>query len=93
MDAIFIAFKDMRVLVLTRWDEKYFRDMPSLEIDLLVLCNNPRVNIPLLKERFNVSRIIADGSNYTSYIREIESACLDEGILFHSIAAEGYFHY
>ena len=93
MEAVYFIYREKRMLVLAGWDERYYPFVPSLPVDILVLCNNPRIKIDRAAERFNVSIVVADGSNYTSYIRRMASACRESGIPFHPTGSSGCFTY
>ena len=93
MDAVYFVYREKRVLVLGGCDGSYYPFLPSLPIDILILCNNPRINIPLVCGRFNISMVVVDGSNYPSYTRRMEAACREAGVLFHSTRQSGSLIY
>jgi competence protein ComEC len=93
MDAACFDFRGKRILVIGRWDERYCRGFPSLDTDLVVLCNNPPANIPRMAELFKVSLFVADGSNRSSYARRTGTACREAGVEFYSTGTAGCFVY
>ena len=57
----------------------------------LVLTNSPKINLNRLLKILQPKIIIADGSNYRSYLERWEETCLKENIPFHATAKNGAF--
>ena len=91
MDGIYAVYGEKKILILFRMEEKALYGLPPLRADILVLCNNPRINIPLIIKHLDVSIIVADGSNYTSTLKRIEQECEEPGMPFHSTPSMGYY--
>ena len=59
--------------------------------DFILLTQSPKINLQRLIEEFHPKMIIADGSNYKSYILRWENTCKDFNIRFHCTAKDGAF--
>ncbi len=64
-------------------------DIPGGPPDLVLLTGSPRIHLGRLIERHNPKQIIADGNNYTSFVRRWEQTCLAYGVPFHTTAQSG----
>lgn len=93
MEGFYSRFKSKNMLVLSDWNENYCSGLPAMDIDILVLCHNPKIHIPLMESLLNPALIIADGSNYSSYSKRIESECREAGIPFYTTGTRGCFFY
>lgn len=63
----------------------------QLKIQILLLTNSPKVNLNRVIERTNPEQIIADGSNYYSYVKRWKSTCRSKKIPFSHTAKRGAF--
>lgn len=54
------------------------RNSPKINLDQLILCSQPKL-------------IIADGSNYKSYIRRWKNSCIKAKIPFHATGEKGFY--
>ncbi len=61
----------------------------SFKPDMVLLRNSPKVNLNRLIKHLQPKRIIADGSNYKSYIARWEETCKNEKLPFHATAKKG----
>ncbi|HEA30948.1 MAG TPA: ComEC family competence protein [Leeuwenhoekiella sp.] len=59
--------------------------------DYILLRQSPKINLERLFSDFPEVQIIADGSNYKSYIHRWKTTCLKEKIPFHSTYEKGTF--
>jgi len=59
--------------------------------DILLLINSPKVNLERLIDELHPSKIIADGTNYQSSIRQWKATCLKTKIPFHATAEKGFY--
>ncbi len=59
----------------------------------LLLTNSPKVNLDRLISTTNPSQIIADGSNYISYIKRWRATCLKRKIPFHYTGEKGFYKF
>ena len=66
-------------------------ELPGFKPDLIILTNSPKVNLDRIIEKFNPEMIIADGSNYRSYIVNWKATGLNKKIPFHATSEKGAF--
>ncbi|HEX8270776.1 MAG TPA: ComEC/Rec2 family competence protein [Flavobacterium sp.] len=59
--------------------------------DILILIQSPKINLERLLSEYKPGVIVADGSNYRTYVSLWRKTCLRKNISFHSTADEGYF--
>jgi len=64
---------------------------PSPNIDYLVLTQSPKINLARLLDSVTTKQVIADDSNYTSYVQRWKATCLKKGIPFHHTGEKGAF--
>ncbi len=57
----------------------------------IVLTQSPKINLNRLISRYPTATIIADGSNYKSYVKRWENTCIKQKIPFHSTYEKGAF--
>lgn len=65
--------------------------IPDFEIDVLLLRQSPKINLDRLIEGINPTLIIADGSNYKSYVKRWQKSCMKHHINFHYTGQYGAF--
>lgn len=63
----------------------------NLKTDYIVLTNSPKINLERLLKTLQPKTIIADGSNYKSYVERWKATCLKANIPFHSTYEKGAF--
>jgi len=66
-------------------------DLKAFKPDYIVLSQSPKINLERVLKRFPNTRIIADGSNYKSYVDRWESTCLKKKIPFHNTYEKGFY--
>ena len=66
-------------------------NVPELNPDYLVLRNSPRINLMRVLDSIKPKLIIADGSNYKSYLQRWEATCIKQKVPFHLTSREGAF--
>lgn len=66
-------------------------NVPSLKPDYILLRQSPKVNLNRLIDSLNPKQIIADGSNYKSYIANWEAICKKRRLPFHQTGKKGAF--
>jgi len=93
IEGIYVDFSGKRILILRKWNELYCRQIPPLEADVLILCDNPGINLSTIINNFGVKQVVADGSNQLWYVKKIESACREAGMVFHSTRTGGCFSF
>ena len=59
--------------------------------EVVVLTQSPKINLKRLISMIKPQQIIADGSNYKSYIKLWKTTCEQEKIPFHATAEKGYY--
>ncbi|MES2864641.1 MAG: ComEC/Rec2 family competence protein [Bacteroidota bacterium] len=59
--------------------------------EIVVLTQSPKINLKRLISTIKPQQIIADGSNYKSYIKLWKATCEQEKIPFHATAEKGFY--
>lgn len=87
-----------RIPSVLRYDEKFLVIIDSSGVypstispDYVLLTHSPKVNLQRLLDSLQPKEIIADGSNYTSYVKRWEATCLKNKIPFHHTGKKGAF--
>lgn len=60
-------------------------------VDVLVLTQSPKINLSRLITEIQPKAIVADGSNYKSYVNRWKATCEKEKIPFHATAEKGFY--
>lgn len=84
----FHFYKDQKILIIDSLGI-YNIDVPT--IDFLILKNSPEINLERLIEVVDPTFIIADGSNYPSFVNQWKETCKKGKIPFHSTREKGAF--
>jgi len=63
----------------------------SFQPDYILLRNSPKVNLTRMIENLQPQQIIADASNYKSYVKRWTATCRDKKIPFHYTNEKGAF--
>ncbi|MBR9844976.1 MAG: ComEC/Rec2 family competence protein [Algicola sp.] len=63
----------------------------SFRADYILLRHSPRINLKRLIDSLQPELIIADGSNYKSYVQRWKRTCLMEKLPFHQTSEKGAF--
>lgn len=58
-----------------------------------LLTNSPKINLDRFISTTNPTEIIADGSNYTSYVNRWKATCLKRKIPFHYTGEKGFYKF
>jgi competence protein ComEC len=72
-------------------DENVLYDFPSLTGCVVVLRNSPKVHLDHLIQQLQPKKVVADGSNYKSFIKRWEQSCKSNGIELHDTSTEGAY--
>jgi competence protein ComEC len=80
-------FKNKKILVI---DEKSVYDN-TLIADIIIIRNSPKINLDRLLDLYQPEIIVADGSNFKSYVELWKKTCSKKNIPFHSTLEKGYF--
>ena len=62
-------------------------------VDYLILTQSPKVNLERVIDSVRPSQIIADGSNFLSYIKRWEATCAKKKLPFHYTGEKGAFYF
>jgi len=78
-----------RILIIDSTAIFNLKEIDSL--DYLILMNSPKVNLERVVEQFEPTYIVADGSNYYSYLERWRETALKKKIPFHHTGKKGTF--
>ena len=81
-------FHDKKFLII---DSLSFYNTPHFRPDYVLLRNSPKINLMRLLDSIKPELIIADGSNYKSYLQRWEATCLKQKVPFHWTSREGAY--
>ncbi|SKB81453.1 ComEC/Rec2-related protein [Maribacter arcticus] len=65
----------------------------STSMETILLTQSPKINLERFIDRINPKEIIADGSNYRSYIDRWRMTCLKNKIPFHYTGEKGAYYF
>ncbi|MBE9576065.1 ComEC/Rec2 family competence protein [Flavobacterium proteolyticum] len=82
-----ISFRNKRILVI----DSLGIYKTSIRPEIIVLTQNPKINLSRLIQEMHPREIIADKSNYKNTIKRWEATCGKEKIPFHAIAEKGFY--
>lgn len=68
-------------------------DLKSVKFDWILLRNSPKINLEKVIKILKSKLIIADGSNYNSYVKRWQKTCTKKSIHFHDTFEDGAFIY
>jgi len=74
-------------------DSLSYYNFKSVKFDWILLRNSPKINLEKVLEILNQKLIIADGSNYKSYVKRWQKTCAKKSIHFHDTFKDGAFIY
>lgn len=80
-------FKDKKILIIDSSGVYPFTANP----DILLITQSPKINLDRLLQKIHPELIIADASNYKSYVKVWETTCIKEKIPFHATAEKGFY--
>ena len=83
-----ILFDEKNVLIV---DNTGVYDLPKYRPDILILTGSPKLNLTRLISKTKPQQILADGSNYKSYVNLWRQTCIKEKVPFHNTAEKGAF--
>jgi competence protein ComEC len=84
----YIRFKEQDILLI---DSLGVYQLRKLEKPIVVLQYSPKINLERLIQTLNPSLIIADGSNYKSYVRKWRVVALKKEVPFYNTSKRGAF--
>jgi len=82
-----ISFQNRRILVV----DSLGIYKTSIKPEIIVLTQNPKINLTRLIQEIKPKEIIADKSNYKNTLKVWEATCRKEKIPFHAIAEKGFY--
>lgn len=82
-----ISFQNKRILVI----DSLGIYKTSIQPDIIVLTQNPKINLARLIKEIQPKEIVADKSNYKNNISTWNATCKKEKIPFHAIAEKGFY--
>lgn len=65
--------------------------MNDLRPDIVILQQSPKINLTRLIDSLKPKLIIADGSNYKSYVKKWSLTCEQKNTPFHATAQKGAY--
>ncbi|MGB1308638.1 MAG: ComEC/Rec2 family competence protein [Oceanihabitans sp.] len=81
-------YKNKKILVI---DSLGVYPIKSIKPDIVLLSNSPRVNLDRMLNTLKPQMVIADGSNYKSYISRWENTCKKQKLPFYPTGKKGAF--
>jgi competence protein ComEC len=82
-----LYFRHKKILIINR-DGKY---IAACSPDILLLVNNPKINLDRVLHVIKPKLVVADASNYRLYCKLWQTTCEKEKISFHSTVEKGFF--
>ena len=83
----YFVYNEQRILVIDSSDV-----YPSaVLVDILLLRESPKIHLEKALDSLKPKQVIADGSNYTSYVERWRATCLKRKIPFHHTGKKGAF--
>lgn len=80
-------FKNKKIMVLDS-SSTYLKNQKP---DVLILTQSPKINLKRLFKFWKPKQVVADASNYKSYVRFWKATCIEEKIPFHDTTEKGFF--
>ncbi|MFD2601866.1 ComEC/Rec2 family competence protein [Flavobacterium suzhouense] len=65
--------------------------LPNLKSEIIILSGSPKINLERAINDLQPKEIIADATNYKSYIKRWKQTCIKQKIPFHATAEKGYY--
>lgn len=84
----FLKFKSDTILIIDSLGIYQFRNIKN---PIVILQNSPRINLNRLIKKLNPKQIVADGSNYKSYINNWKMTCIKRKTPFHYTGQNGAY--
>lgn len=80
-------FKDKKILIL----DSLGVYAKNINPDIIVITQSPKLNLERLLKTYKPEIIVADASNFKTYIKVWEATCIKEKIPFHSTGEKGFY--
>ena len=82
------SFKQKTIMII---DSLGIYKVKSFTPDYVLMCNSPKINLDRMIDSLHPKHIIADGSNYTSYVNRWKKTCLKRKLPFHHTGTKGAY--
>jgi competence protein ComEC len=82
-----LYFKNQKLLIL----DSIAIYPTSISPDILLITHSPKLNLDRFLKSCKPKIIIADNSNFKSYIKRWQSTCINQNILFHNCSDQSFF--
>jgi competence protein ComEC len=93
-----IDYSEIKSPYIFKYNEKLILVLDSLgiypdsyKIDIVLLTYNPKINLNRMLESLQPKMIIANGSNYKSYVKRWKKSCNKKNIAFHFTGTDGAY--
>jgi len=86
----FFLFENVKLAIVDNNLQTYTPEKP-IEINVLILRENPELSLAELQSGFNFDRLIFDASNSFWKIAKLKAQCDTAGIIYHDVKTDGYF--
>ncbi|WP_378181464.1 ComEC/Rec2 family competence protein [Aquimarina sp. SS2-1] len=83
-------YKSKTILII---DSAGIYNLEGLQVDMIVLSNSPKIHLNRMITILKPKQIIADGSNYKSYLDQWEITCKKQNLPFHRTDKKGAYIY
>lgn len=80
-------FKDKKILIL----DSLGVYAKNINPDIIVITQSPKLNLERLLQTYKPEMIVADASNFKTYIKVWEATCRKEKIPFHATGEKGFY--
>jgi competence protein ComEC len=80
-------FKDKKILIL----DSLGVYVKNINPDIIVITQSPKLNLKRLLQTYKPEMIVADASNFKTYIKVWETTCRKEKIPFHATGEKGFY--
>lgn len=86
----FFLYENLKLAIVDNNLHAYSPEKP-IDIDVLILRNNPDISLTELQSGFNFKKLIFDASNSFWKLAKLKEECDRSGIIYHDIKKDGYF--
>jgi len=92
IDDNFLLTGNKRIVIIDDRFEDY-RPANPMQVDLVILRNNPKISIDRIMQLFRFQQMVFDASNWRWKVKEWRKKCMDADIDFHDVKSDGAFEY
>jgi competence protein ComEC len=72
-------------------DSSSIYSIKTIQPDIILLSNSPKIHLDRVIDSLHPKQVVADASNYSSYLDQWEDSCKKHNVLFHRIDRNGAF--